>query len=128
MIKKAFAVIPNGGDEGGAEIINPALSEKLLNILKGPKPGETFLGMFLSNIITLILIIAAIIAFFLLMIGGIQWMLSGGDKAATEAARGRITAALIGLLLVFASWAIILLIEKFLGITILGGPIILPTL
>ncbi len=129
-MKKVFAQLiePNGGGGGETEITNPALSEKLLNILKGPKPGETFLGMFLTNIITLFLIVAALAAFFLLIIGGIQWMLSGGDKAATEAARGRITAAVIGLILVFASWSIILLIEKFLGITILGGPITLPTL
>lgn len=127
MIEKVFAVIPNGGG-GGVEIINPALGEKLKKILSGEKPGETFLGMFLGNFITLLLIAAAIITLFLLIIGGIQWMLSGGDKAATEAARGRITAAVIGLLLVFASWSIILLIEKFLGITILGGPITLPTL
>lgn len=119
MIKVVFAQ---------PEITNPALGEQLKKYFLEPKPGEVFLGKFIGNIITLFLIAAALVAFFLLLVGGIQWMLSGGDKAATEAARGRITAAVIGLLLVFASWAIILLIEKFLGITILGGPIILPTL
>ena len=68
--------------------------------------------------IKLILIVAALIFFFLLIIGGIQWMTSGGDKAATEAARGRITAALIGLVIVFAAWAIGSLINYFFNVNI----------
>lgn len=105
------------------EITNPALTERLRSLT-----GEVFLGKFISNLISLFLIIGAIMAFFLLLIGGIQWMTSGGDKAGIEAARGKITSALVGLLILFSAWAIILLIEKFLGITILGGPITLPTL
>lgn len=72
----------------------------------------------ISAVIKLILIIAALIFFFLLIIGGIQWMISGGDKAATEAARGRITAALIGLVIVFSAWAIAALIAHFFDINI----------
>lgn len=86
----------------------------------------TDIGVLISKLIALVFIVAAIIFFFMLVIGGIQWMLSGGDKAATEAARGRITAALIGLIIVFAAWAIMKLIETFLGITILGGEIPIP--
>lgn len=101
------------------EITNPALGERLKAILAGERPGETFLGLFLSNIITLFLIAAAIITFFLLIIGGIQWMTAGGDKAATESARGRITAAIIGLVLVFAVFAIMKLLSYLLGIDLL---------
>ncbi|MDP3955106.1 MAG: hypothetical protein Q8Q15_01955 [bacterium] len=107
------------GDDG--KIINPVLDPNLQGM-----SGESFIGGFLSAAIELILIAGVVIAFFLLLIGGIQWMLSGGDKTATEAARGRITSAIIGLLLLFSAWAIILLIESFLGITIFGGPITLP--
>lgn len=87
----------------------------------------TNVGTLISNIIALVFIIAALIFFFMLVIGGVQWMLSGGDKAATESARGRITAALIGLVIVFAAWAIMKLIETFLGISVLGGQINIPT-
>ena len=106
-----------------SEITNPALTERLRGLT-----SETFLGNFISALIGILLIGGAIAALFLLLIGGIQWMTSGGDKAGVEAARGRILSALIGLLILFSAWAIILLIEKFLGITILGGPITLPTL
>ena len=59
------------------------------------------------------------LAFFMLVIGGIRYITSGGDKAQTEAARGQITAALIGLVIVFAAWAIISLVNAFFGINIL---------
>lgn len=81
----------------------------------------TNIGSLISNLISLILIGAAVIFFFMLVLGGIQWMLSGGDKAGTESARGRITAALIGLLIVFAAWAITRLLETFLGVQIISG-------
>lgn len=87
------------------------------------EPGKTLceitIPALVSAIIKLILVIAALIAFIFLIIGGIKWIVSGGDKAATESARGTITAALIGLLIVFAAWAIIRLIETFFGIQIL---------
>ena len=71
--------------------------------------------------IQLILIAAAVLFFFLLVLGGIRWITSGGDKGKTEAARGQITAALVGLVIVFAAWAIVQLVEAFFGVQILGG-------
>lgn len=91
------------------------------------KPGEGFEGLLnitlvsiLQGAIRLILIAAAIIFFFVLVIGGIQWITSGGDKAGTETARKRISNALIGLAIVFAAWAIIALINALFGINILN--------
>ena len=98
------------------QITNPVLSETLLKILAGENPGLVFLQLLLHNLIILIFVIAALIFFFMFIAGGIQWMTSGGDKAATEAARGRITAALIGLVIVFLVYAILKLIDVLLGI------------
>jgi len=61
------------------------------------------------------MVVAAVVFFFILIIGGIRWIASGGDKAATEGARSQITAALIGLVIVFAAWAIVALISTFFG-------------
>lgn len=72
-----------------------------------------------SGAIRLVLIVAAIVFFFILVVGGIRWIVSGGDKAQTEGARNQITAALVGLVIVFAAWAIIKLIQTFFGIDIL---------
>ena len=80
--------------------------------------GDLTLGQIISAAIVLVLIIAAIIFFFMLVIGGVRWIISGGDKASTEAARAQITAALIGLVIVFAAWAIAQIINVFFGIDI----------
>jgi magnesium-transporting ATPase (P-type) len=75
-------------------------------------------GGIVSGFIRLILVIAALVFFFILVIGGIRWIASGGDKAQTETARNQITAALVGLVIVFAAWAIVQLINTFFGINI----------
>jgi TRAP-type C4-dicarboxylate transport system permease small subunit len=72
-----------------------------------------------SGFLSLILVIAALAFFFILVIGGIKWILSGGDKAHTEGARNQITAALVGLVIVFSAWAIVKLIDAFFGVNIL---------
>ena len=74
----------------------------------------TIEGM-VSGFIRLILVIAGLAFFFILVVGGIKWILSGGDKAHTEGARNQITAALVGLVIVFAAWAIVALIKVFFG-------------
>lgn len=103
------------------QITNPGLSQSMQNL-----SGEQFLGNFISAAISLILIVGTIAAFFMFLIGGLQLLTSGGDKAGTEAARGRITHAIIGLVLLFAAWAIILLLQTFLGIQIIGGKFSIP--
>lgn len=81
--------------------------------------GNITIVSIISAIIIMVLIAAALIFFFMLVWGGIRYITSGGDKAQAEAARGQITAALIGLVIVFAAWAIINLVNIFFNIDIL---------
>jgi len=81
--------------------------------------GELTIPNIVSGAIRLILVMAALVAFVFLIIGGIRWVTSGGDKEKTARAQQTLTAALVGLVIVFASWAIIKLIETFFGIQIL---------
>lgn len=85
------------------------------------------LGKFITNLIGVVLIIAAILVFVMLVWGGIQWITSGGDKGKTEEARNRITAALVGLAIVAAAWAVVQLVSYFFGIDVFGGTKSLPT-
>jgi len=71
-----------------------------------------------SGAIKFILFIAALLFFFMLVIGGIQWIISGGDKAKSEEARKKITSALVGLAIVFAAWAIAQLINTLFNVDI----------
>lgn len=70
--------------------------------------------------INFILIAAALVAFFFLLIGGVQWILAGGDKEGTEKARKKITNALIGLAIVFSAYAIAFLVNALFGVNILS--------
>ncbi len=73
------------------------------------------LAAVISAGIQFILIVALILAFVFLVIGGIRWILSGGDKAGTETARGTLTAALIGLVIVFLAWMMLNIAGTFFG-------------
>lgn len=75
-------------------------------------------SQFITTAINVILIAAAIIAFFFLLIGGIQWIVAGGNKEGTENARKKITSALIGLAIVFSAYAIAFIIQALFGIDI----------
>lgn len=79
-----------------------------------------------SGAISLVLIVVSLIFFFILVIGGLKWITSGGDEKKVAAARAQITNALIGLVIVFAAWAIMQLIGTVFGITILGDLTIKP--
>ena len=69
-----------------------------------------------STLISVLLGVAGIISFIMLLWGGLQWILSGGDKEGTEKARKRITAALIGLAVVFSAYALIYIVGTLFGI------------
>ncbi len=99
-------------------ITNPALSDNLQEILQ-TEGGIGFLQRLLPNLVGLIFVIGVIIFFFILVIGAIQWITSGGDKAAVEQARGKVVNALVGIVILFSSFAIIKLVESFFGTNIL---------
>lgn len=86
----------------------------------------TDVGQLISAAVGVLLILAALIAFLFLILGGIQWITSGGDKAGMEAARNKITHAIVGLIIVGAAWAIMSLVQNFLGVSIIGNGLDLP--
>lgn len=92
-----------------------------LQITPSAQVRITNLGTLISALIGTMLIIAALLAFFFLILGGIQWITSGGDKTGMEAARNKITHAIVGLVIVGASWAIMMLVQGFLGLNVIGG-------
>jgi hypothetical protein len=82
------------------------------------------LGGLLSALLVLLFFFAALLAFIFIVIGGIQWITAGGDKVAAGNARDRITAAIVGLVIVVAAFAITLIITSVLGINIFSGTVI----
>lgn len=102
------------------------LAQATLNIATPQNVQITDFGKLISALVGTLLIIAALLAFLFLIMGGIQWITSGGDKAGMEAARNKITHAIVGLIIVGAAWAIMILVQNFLGITVIGGSISFP--
>ena len=73
-------------------------------------------GNLIGAVITLLFVIAVIIALAFLVWGGLKWILSGGDKSAVEGARNTIVAAVVGLVIVFLAYFILnLVLTFFLG-------------
>ena len=89
----------------------------------GNIPSDVNLSTIIGSGLQLLLLIAAVFFFVYLIIGGIKWIMSGGDKTKVEAARNQITHALIGLLVVFGSWIVVSLIKTIFGIDIFNPPI-----
>jgi len=83
---------------------------------------------FITWAIRLIIIIAFIISFIFLLIGGIRWIIAGGEEKAIGSARGMVTGALIGLVIVLSAFAIMKLMETFFGVQIISGEIKIPTI
>ncbi len=103
------------------KVTNPILSNRLKTM-----PGDTFLNNFLRTGINLILLIGAVIFFFVLTSGGVKWISSSGDKAKLESAQKQISSGLVGLAILFSTFVIMKLIETLFGISLLQFT--LPTL
>lgn len=76
-------------------------------------------GIWFSNIMTVAMTIGAILVFGFLVWGAIEWITSGGDKSKVEAARNKISNAVIGLIVLAATTALFVVVEEFLGIDVL---------
>lgn len=97
-----------------------------LSIAKPDNVAITNIGTLIKGATQGALLVSALLVFAFLIMGGIQWISSGGDKTKTQEARDRITAALVGLAVVASAWAIMLIIQYFFGISILNENITPP--
>lgn len=94
----------------------------------GNQTGLVFFQNFIPALIGLAFVAGTIIFFFVLIMGAIQWISSGGDKQALEAAKGKMTNALIGIVILFSLFAVLDLVHVFFNITIMRldiGPLVI---
>jgi hypothetical protein len=87
--------------------------------LPGSGRGSDF-GGFMSGLMGGIMVIAALAAFLYLIWGAIEWITSAGDKSKLESARNKISQALVGLIVLSATTALFILLQRFLGICVLN--------
>ncbi len=75
--------------------------------------GGTSVDVIIGSVINLLLFVAFIIALVFLIIGGIKWMMSGGDKEGSGKAKETVTSALIGLAVVLGAWVLVNIVIQF---------------
>lgn len=69
--------------------------------------------------LTALLVGGTLLALAYLIWGGVQWITSGGDKSKIQAARNKMTYAIIGLVIAFLSFFIVTLIGGFFQVNLL---------
>lgn len=99
-------------------IYNKALPSALGGKGASVDTGGSVIGGLISSIVGVVFIFGFLLTLLYLLTGGIQWITSGGDKAGLESARNKITHAIIGLVILGASYAIFTLVGGFFGITL----------
>lgn len=62
--------------------------------------------------------LAGMILLVMLVFGGFRWMSSAGNPKGTEAARGTITAAIMGIVFIVGAYIILRIIEGFTGLKV----------
>ena len=81
-----------------------------------PTGGLDRLMGIIQGAVAVTLIVIVLLSLFFIVFGGIKWTISGGDKSAIENARKMITFSIIGLVVSFASFLILMLIGNIFGV------------
>ncbi len=85
-----------------------------------PTGGTDVLAKVIGNAINIMLIIAVFAALVFLILGGIQWIRSGGDKSQIASARSKITMAIVGLAIALFAFLIVNLFGVFFNVKLFG--------
>ena len=85
----------SGGIEGGIDCATPADSKKEL-------VGE---GGIFQTIVNILLFIVGAISVIMLIVGGIRYVVSGGDQSAVTGAKNTILYAIVGIVVAFLAYA-----------------------
>lgn len=97
LTPSVFAVTP--GQRGNAPEVN-LVPSAIAPVEAGPNAIVRF-------IINALIVIGVIASLVWLLWGGVKWVISGGDKAKVDSARGTIVAAIVGLIIVILAYVII---------------------
>ena len=103
-------------------IIPPAYAVDIKSIF-GPTSGDTgaftTLGGLVNVLLPNILIIAGIICFLAVIVTGLKVIQSSGDAKAQEGSKGALTAAIVGLIIIFGAYFFVQIFETIVGIPLL---------
>lgn len=81
--------------------------------------SETTSAQYFSSVLSGIMVVGALIVFFYLIWGGIEWITAGGDQSKIQKARDKITQSIIGLIVLSSTVALFMVVQDFVGIKII---------
>ncbi len=87
-----------------------------------PSYSAGSLNLLVQNLVTMLLVLSSLIALAFLIWGGISWITSGGDKNGLDAARKKITYAIIGMIVILSSFLIVTTVGNLFGIELFKLP------
>lgn len=73
----------------------------------------------ISNVLVVLTVVAGLSFVIYFLLGGLNWITSGGDKGKVETAKSMMTNGAIGLIIVVLSYSIVWIVGKVLGLNIL---------
>ena len=88
-------------------------------VSQNPIPAGFILANIISNAIGFLTVTAGIFFMFYFMVGALQWLMAGGKPDKVQQAQDTMTHAVIGLIIIVASYAIIFIVGQVLGLKIL---------
>ena len=71
-----------------------------------------------GNVVGVVLFLAGIVLFVMFLVGGFKYMTSGADPKAIEAAKGAITQAIMGAVVLILAFVILVIVEKITGVPV----------
>ena len=100
----------------------PASALSLMDVFSGPyrgegQPANLFEGStaIVPRIINLMLFIVGVLAIFMMIYGGIRYVLSGGDNGKVKDAKNTILYAIVGLIVAILGYAIVNWVVSVVG-------------
>lgn len=106
-------------EEPTTGIYNPVISRDF-----GTGEGAEIVAELIGKFLNLAFMIGGAVLLAMIIISGFQWMTAGGDKQAVSAARGRLTSAIIGFIILASTYAILSFVGDFLEVKFLQELII----
>jgi len=91
-------------------ITNPALGDI------ATQRGSAFVPGLITALINLGFVAGSLFFLANLIMGGIKWTESGGDKGKIEEARAQVTQSVVGAIVLFSAYAIMALVEFFFSV------------
>jgi hypothetical protein len=79
--------------------------------------GQSF-GEWTGRIFNAVFVFALLLLLIYLIWGAISWLSASGDSSKVQAARDKMTQAVVGVIVLAATFAIFMLIQTFLGVEI----------